>query len=164
MSNSIREVAKEVQVFALRMLQDHGLFDQGWTFNFNRRKRSFGLCSYRDKSIYISMHAIEHGEPAETLKQTVIHEVAHALAGPGTGHGPVWKAKARQLGLANPKACRSNNFTTEQKYNWYRRCGSCDFKVGYFRKPARKRRTSCPTCSGGRFNEKFVLEVIPAEP
>jgi hypothetical protein len=35
---------------------------------------------------------------------TIAHELAHVLAGPGTGHGPAWKEAARKLRLINPRA------------------------------------------------------------
>ena len=33
------------------------------------------------------------------LAGTTIHELAHTLAGPGSGHGPAWKAACAELGL-----------------------------------------------------------------
>ncbi len=38
------------------------------------------------------------------LAGTTIHELAHSLAGRGTGHGPEWKAACRVLGLAVAQA------------------------------------------------------------
>lgn len=39
---------------------------------------------------------------------TVMHEIAHALAGSAAGHGPVWKRQMRALGQS-PERCRTSN-------------------------------------------------------
>jgi hypothetical protein len=45
------------------------------------------------------------GEESPTqLAGTTIHEMGHCLAGPGTGHGPEWKAACERLGLRRPRA------------------------------------------------------------
>jgi len=45
------------------------------------------------------------GEESPTqLAGTTIHELGHCLAGPGTGHGPQWKAACETLGLRRPRA------------------------------------------------------------
>jgi len=41
---------------------------------------------------------------AAVAMDTLLHETAHALAGPKAYHGPVWKAWARKLG-AKPERC-----------------------------------------------------------
>lgn len=39
------------------------------------------------------------------LENTILHEVAHALVGPGFGHNQTWMEKAREIGLENPTPC-----------------------------------------------------------
>ena len=34
----------------------------------------------------------------DEVDQVLLHEIAHALAGPGAGHGPRWKRVARDIG------------------------------------------------------------------
>ena len=36
----------------------------------------------------------------ESIQDTVLHEIAHALAAPEAGHGPLWKTVARRIGAA----------------------------------------------------------------
>ena len=43
-----------------------------------------------------------NGGPRE-VRDTILHEIAHALAGAKARHGPAWKAIAKRLG-ATPKA------------------------------------------------------------
>ncbi len=91
---------KEVADRARRLMDEHGLTD--WTFAFLESGRRLGDCRYRDRVIRVGRaHALE-GNDAQ-IRDTVLHEIAHALAGPGAGHGPVWKAIARRIG-ARPKA------------------------------------------------------------
>ncbi len=36
--------------------------------------------------------------PITSFDDLILHEIAHANAGPGAGHGPIWKAEARRIG------------------------------------------------------------------
>jgi len=45
----------------------------------------------------------------DEIRVTVRHEAAHALVGAGYGHGPVWKAKARELGVPTSYKRQSEN-------------------------------------------------------
>ena len=85
---------------ARRLMDEHGL--TGWTLSFGEAKRSLGHCDYRHHVIRISRtHALEGSE--EQIRDTVLHEIAPAIAGHEAGHGPLWKATARQIG-ATPRA------------------------------------------------------------
>ena len=43
------------------------------------------------------------GGSKEQIRDTVLHEIAHAIAGREAGHGPLWKVTARRIG-ATPRA------------------------------------------------------------
>ena len=47
----------------------------------------------------------------ERCRETLLHEIAHALAGHDAGHGPVWVATARRIGLTNPARCCGEDVT-----------------------------------------------------
>ena len=96
---------REAQTLARTAMDAHGLHD--WSFGFNRRKGAFGICRYRHKRIELSAILTEHGDRAQVI-QTIGHEIAHALAGQGTGHGPIWKAQMRAMGLT-PDRCGETN-------------------------------------------------------
>ena len=64
--------------------------EPAWSFEFNRRKRSLGLCFHHRKAVELSLHLVEHNGPEEVL-DTLLHEIAHALVGPRHGHDAVWK-------------------------------------------------------------------------
>src|SRR4051794_33690107 len=80
---------------AVDLMANHGLHD--WTFAFNRRRRSLGYCWYNRQAIELSVYFVERNG-LESIRETVLHEIAHALVGPGHGHGPVWQAKALEVG------------------------------------------------------------------
>ena len=90
----------QVAAMARRLMDDNGLAD--WTFAFLEAERRLGDCHFEDRVIRIGRsHALDGSEAQVT--DTILHEIAHALAGPEARHGPVWKAAARRLG-ATPRA------------------------------------------------------------
>ena len=89
-----------VAKMARRLMDEHGL--TGWTFAFVEAKRRLGDCHFRHRVIRISRaHGLEGNE--EQIRDTVLHEIAHAIAGREAGHGRLWKATARRIG-ATPRA------------------------------------------------------------
>ena len=86
---------------ARELMDRHGLDE--WALRFNGARKKLGECRPLQKLILISrVHALS-GAPGQ-VTDTMLHEIAHALAGPKAGHGPAWKAIARRLG-ATPKSC-----------------------------------------------------------
>lgn len=136
--------------YATMKLREHGLFDKGWRFNWNRRKRALGLCDYRKKSVELSeiQFQIITGEKA---KDTILHEIAHALAGHNAKHGPVWKAWCRQVGANPERAYRPSSDEMVQMAHVAKYRITCSKCRGEW--PAnRKRKHSmalyiCPTCN-----------------
>jgi hypothetical protein len=81
---------------ANELIKNHGLLEKGWTFKWNKNKRSFGICRYQQKRIELSAILTVH-QTVDQVEDTLIHEIAHALT-PGNGHGTQWKAVASKLG------------------------------------------------------------------
>ena len=80
----------------------HGLSD--WTLVYGESRRQLGLCRHRDQVIRIALHhALDHDD--DDIRDTVLHEIAHALAGPGARHGARWKEIAARIG-ATPAAAK----------------------------------------------------------
>lgn len=63
-----------------------------------------GLCVYKDKSIILNAAHIDI-HPYDEVVNTIKHEVAHAIVGPGHGHDSIWEAKAREVGCDNTLPC-----------------------------------------------------------
>jgi predicted SprT family Zn-dependent metalloprotease len=86
--------------------EEHQLVKNGWTFEWDCAVRHAGSCSLARKRITPSrtLFAIESNH--HSALDTIMHEVAHALAGSRAGHGPTWKRVATQVG-ARPERCCS---------------------------------------------------------
>lgn len=65
-------------------------------------KNTLGQCNYTRKEIALNSKTL-HKMNADEIKDTINHEIAHALIGPGFGHGKLWKQMAKLCG-ATPKA------------------------------------------------------------
>lgn len=90
----------EVAGHARALMNHHGL--AYWTFAFLESTRVLGRCDFRERVIRLGRaHALEGRD--EDIEDTILHEIAHAIAGHEAGHGPAWKAVARRIG-ATPEA------------------------------------------------------------
>jgi hypothetical protein len=75
----------------------HGLTQTGWKFEWDRAKQRNGQTRYSDRTISLSAPRTQLRDEA-WVRMTIIHEIAHALVGPGYGHGATWQRKFRSLG------------------------------------------------------------------
>jgi predicted SprT family Zn-dependent metalloprotease len=86
---------RQARDMATQLLTQHGLHD--WHVGFDRAKRRAGQCRYDEHVISLSA-GLTRLHSADEVRETVLHEIAHALVGPEAGHGPVWQATARSIG------------------------------------------------------------------
>jgi predicted SprT family Zn-dependent metalloprotease len=135
--------AASVRRLARQLLDEHGL--PHWTFAFNRRKRSLGYCWYDIRTIELSIYLVERNGD-EAIRETLLHEIAHALVGSGHGHGPVWQAKARDIG-ARPERC---GHASMPQGRWRALCGSCGALHHRHRKPKWMSGWYCRRCGEER--------------
>lgn len=84
-----------------QILRDLGL--SGWVLGFDRAKQRAGACHHTKNLITLSEYYVRMNEWTE-VRNTILHEAAHALAGPRMGHGPAWARQCRLLGI-EPKRC-----------------------------------------------------------
>lgn len=122
---------EELQAIAHGALRKHGLTE--WTFGWARTRRRLGACKYRQKRIEIAAYYAEHNS-ADKVLDTLLHEIAHALAGPSAKHGPKWKAIAARIG-ATPKACDSAHDTVVKPGDWQAVCPACQKTFHRYRRP-----------------------------
>lgn len=87
--------------WARGVMDSFGLND--WAFGWDNARRRLGACHYSDCRITMSRHFVRMNGGAE-LRETLLHEVAHALVGRGHGHDATWKAMARRVGC-RPVRC-----------------------------------------------------------
>ena len=117
-----------VQLLADRLLNEHELFKKGWRFNFDRAKRRAGCCRYSKKEITLAKAYAEQEELKE-IKNTILHEIAHALVGPKDAHNETWKQKALEIGCDGER-CHDAVFS-KPKYKLT--CGNSCFEVTRYR-------------------------------
>lgn len=110
------------------LMIEHGLWQKGWTLHTSRALRTFGACSHHLKRIKLSVHLVELNTE-EKVRDTILHEIAHALLPREAFHGPLWKDKARSIG-ARPVACYSSKDVTFVPGKYVGTCTKCG-KVVY---------------------------------
>jgi predicted SprT family Zn-dependent metalloprotease len=136
--------ALQARVLANELLAWYGLND--WTFTFNRRKTEMGLCLYARKRIELSRHFVELNG-TEAIQETLLHEIAHALVGPGHGHDAVWKQQCLQIGAKPERLCYT---VTMPEGRWRAQCGYCGMLHSKHRKPKHLVGWFCARCGRDR--------------
>jgi predicted SprT family Zn-dependent metalloprotease len=86
---------QDVWNLARPLMDEHGL--AGWKLEFDNRRTRFGYCDYTRQIISISRPVLLVNT-LETVRLTVVHEIAHALCGPEHGHDRVWRRQCLALG------------------------------------------------------------------
>ena len=142
---------------AIQLMDKHGLLDKGWSFEFDTAKRRFGVCRYRTKRIGLSQPLTEANDVAQ-VQDTILHEIAHAIAGYAAGHGPEWKKVCVQIG-AKPQRCYTAEDTNIIAGKYRAVCGGCGQVHNRHKRPPRGRRFAC-LCQNhiSDSNKKQLLE------
>ena len=154
---------QDARVLALSLMRQHGLPVKGWSFNFDEAKKRFGVCKYKSKSIGLSRPLTLLNTEAE-VRDTILHEIAHALAGHAAGHGPEWKKVAASIG-AKPVRCFSTDKVNTVKGRYRYRCYGCGHTTNRHKRPSSPIacRKCCDWHAGGRFDKRFVMQRILRE-
>ncbi|PJJ73311.1 SprT-like family protein [Diaminobutyricimonas aerilata] len=124
-----------------------------WSFGFDNAKTRAGLCNYTEHRITVSRHLASRFEDDE-IHQVLLHEVAHAMAGPRAGHGPRWKAIAREIGYTG-KRLHDGEIATELA-PWVGTCPAGHVHYRY-RRPARP--LACGRCSR-RYDPAHAIDWV----
>lgn len=133
-----------------------------WKFEFNNRKRALGLCSPRNRTIYLSNWVIQNSNNTfETWEQTMLHEIAHAIDVENRGrsdHSWIWLNIARQIGYKGGREAKIDyKEDTVSKYTIV-----CD-KCGYTHpshKRSRKIEEGRVSCGNGFFDKNKLLRQV----
>ena len=141
-------MSEQVVQLANQLFQQHGLIS--YSFGFDRAVRRAGLCNYTQRRITLSKHFVSTSD-LDAIEQVLLHEIAHAIAGQGAGHGKVWKAKATELGYRHEKLAGDEIALANAK--WVGVCPN-DHKHHRMRKPTRM--LSCKHCAPS-FSRKFLI-------
>lgn len=93
---------EDAENLALTLMEDNGIGNT-WSFRFDNAKRRCGACFHSRRTITLSRHFVRLNGEAE-VRDTILHEIAHAIAGFKAGHGVLWQRVASLLG-ARPERC-----------------------------------------------------------
>lgn len=145
-----------VITFTERLLLQHGL--HGWTVKLDNAKKRAGQCTYPVRTISLSRCLIK-ARPIEHSLDTARHEVAHAIVGPGHGHGKVWRDKLIELGGDGEQFFELDSSSAEKLASMTKYVGICpnNHHSAYSRRPSRKR--SCHRCNPSRYDERYLIRI-----
>lgn len=94
----------KAQILAAKLMAEHGV---KCPLRISRGKRTLGTCHWKRgpdgkafvSHISLSSYLILLNDEAE-VRETMLHEIAHALVGHKHGHDIVWKLKAIEIGAS----------------------------------------------------------------
>lgn len=140
-----------VRLWADALIRLH--LDESWTFAFDNARTRAGLCQYDKKRISVSKLLAARYDDDE-IHQVLLHEVAHALAGASAGHGPRWKAIARDLGYEGKRL--HGGAIADELAPWVGHCPNGHVHYRY-KRPTRV--VSCAKCSR-RFDRRYEINWV----
>jgi predicted SprT family Zn-dependent metalloprotease len=134
---------------ARSLMTDHGLHD--WTFEFDGAKKRFGQTKFGPDVISLSMRLTYMNDEAR-VREVILHEIAHALAGPNHHHDDYWKATARSIGASDSRTYDSDEVNIP-KGRWIGVCPN-----GHRTQPRHRRgRLACKKCSP-YFDSRYLFK------
>lgn len=128
-----------MRVWAEALIALH--LDASWTFAFDTAKTRAGLCDHARRRISVSRYLAARFDD-DAIHQVLLHEVAHAVAGPRAGHGRRWLLTARELGYTGGRT--HDGPVAIEHARWIGTCPGGHEHVR-FRRPSRP--VSCGRCS-----------------
>ena len=133
---------ERVRIWADALIRMH--LDPGrWSFRFDSAKRRAGLCNFSEHRISVSRYLASRWDDDE-IYQVLLHEVAHAMAGPAAGHGTRWKRVAADIGYVGGRT--HDGEIAAELAPWVGTCAAGHEHVR-FRRPTRP--LSCGSCARG---------------
>ncbi|MEO7070450.1 MAG: SprT-like domain-containing protein [Nostocoides sp.] len=133
---------------ARRLVREHGL--EGWTVRLDRAKTRAGVCRFAEREIGLSKPLTSlHSE--DEVRDTVLHEIAHALVGSQHGHDRVWHAKALAIGSSGERCVSAES--PRIAGDWLGICPA-GHEASRHRRPTRV--TSCSRCRS-RFSVEHLM-------
>jgi predicted SprT family Zn-dependent metalloprotease len=133
-----------------------------YTFRFGKGVYQFGSCNYTKRTISLSSRLTEVND-FNRVEKTIIHEIAHAIVGPGHGHNSTWEKKCLELG-GNGRQHWTEQDTVSAQTKYTLTCPKCGGSHGRERNTKRTRTSACSRCcrkyNGGRHSSEYVFKVV----
>ena len=146
----------DVMTLARALMEEH---DVGhWELELDRARRRAGQTDHGRRRITLSRHLMGLYSKAE-VRETVLHEIAHARVGSSHGHDGVWVAEARRIGASGRRMVGQ-----EAPRFWGRWLGTCPagHEVDRMRRP--RRPVSCSRCARRFAVEHLLTWSLDGEP
>ena len=143
--------AGPVTTMAKEEMKKFGLMDDGWQFKLSRANTQFGLCQHGRKTIKVSKLLASVNDPLR-VRNTILHEIAHALVGPRVGHGDRWRKQAMALGCSGRAGSKLTMVEAPLRVLHCHRCGHTQ-SFRRFRLPRWLTRGRCHKCHLGKTRE-----------
>lgn len=152
---------REVTQLALTLMSEHNLNWPAWGFRLSRHKLSLGRCEYNryNGGTVIFSKNFLHLSDVE-IRDTLLHEIAHALTGPYAKHNSKWKAECRRIG-ARPDEFADLKREDNVEFKWTGVCPN-GHTTSRHALTEKGKRMACGRCcrsfNEGRFDAQFKFE------
>src|SRR5438034_569078 len=127
-----------IGTLARALLAHHHLSQ--WRFQFDNATKRAGCCHYARQQISLSYEFAQQAADEE-IRDTLLHEIAHALVGKAHQHDEVWRAKALEIGCSG-RRCYDRQFTAP------RYIVRCENRCWVATSDRRRRGVVCQQCHG----------------
>lgn len=147
---------KKTEQLALLLMNKYGLIEKGWTFRFFKSYIDAGCCDYSEKAILVS----ERFPPVnyeDDIRDLILHEIAHVLAGHEAHHNDKWKKMCIKVG-AKPERYFQGKTPAP---NYVGTCPECGTENDYYYHPHTPRYCAdcCKEYAGGKPVDTFKLII-----
>ena len=129
-----------------------------WDLAFDRARRRAGQTDHARHRLTLSRHLMSLYDEAQ-VRETILHEIAHARVGPHHGHDAVWAAEATRLGATGRRLIDAH--APRLRGRWVGRCPA-GHEVDRMRRPASP--VSCSRCASRFSLEHLLTWSLDGEP
>lgn len=112
---------------ARELMAVHGLDVQGWRFEWDHANRRFGCCRPGQKLITLSLPLVLLND-LKQVRDTILHEIAHALAPAGAHHNETWRRIALSIGC-NGERCYQSQDVVRPPSRYVYACSVCGTNI-----------------------------------
>lgn len=140
------------QNLVLQELKNHNL--KGWSFKYDNAFLRLGVCRYRTKTIGLSSTFVLNNTEEE-VRNVILHEIAHAIAGIGAGHSRKWRRIATNIGCSFVSRVNKNAVMPERTK--IATCPNCGKVCRYYKV---RRSLACKACCDKYNNGKYTKEYL----
>ncbi len=159
------------EAMARELMEQHGVAAAGWRFVWSHGRRQLGSAHVRRlrkgrqiKTIRLSRHLVQLNSEAE-VRDTILHEIAHAIAGIEHGHDATWKAVCVRIGATPQRLAGEDVQIVPPRYTIV--CRQCERAIAHrYRRvnPRRLQHSYCRQCgptSKGRLTVHDAAAMAP---